>query len=277
VRVAGLTRLAACAALLWTAAPLGGVWPQNPDTMLPVDSAAKAKQLIQQSIQALGGPAFLGVKDSTCTGRLAQFSHNNEVTGYVRFIDFNKPPDHDRIEYSEKRNIISVWAGDKAWELDRGGVQDSVADVVARNQEDLKKDVNTLFRSRLKENGLSLRFGGAETVDLRLVDWIEVVDSEQRNMRIAIDRQTRLPSRTVIETLDRASRERFSETEYYSNFHSFDGIQTPLQIARDRNGRKVFQVFLEDCKYNTGLADSLFTRQSLEERFAQLNKGKKPK
>ncbi len=276
MRIARALRLAAAsAALLGTGA--AAVRAQNPDTMRPEESEAKARQLIQQSIQALGGSAYLGVKDVTCTGRLAQFSHNGEVTGYVRFLDLSKLPDRDRTEYSAKRNIISVWAGDQAWELDRGGVQEAPADVVARNQEDLKKDINTLFRSRLKEDGLSFRYGGVDTVDLRQVEWIEVTDSEGRVIRIAFDRQTRLPNRAVFETRDRASRERTSETEYYSNYHTLQGVETPLQIARDRNGQKVFQVFLEECKYNTGLTEDLFTRQSLEERFAQLNKGKKPK
>ena len=40
-------------------------------------------------------------------------------------------------------------------------------------------------------------------------------------------------------------------------------------------GRKNYQAFYEGCQYNTGLADALFTRESLEQRFAELNKGKK--
>lgn len=276
MRIAEALKLAAmCAGLLCIgAAPARA---QNPDTMRPEESTAKAKQLIQQAIQALGGSTYLGVKDITRNGRIAQFSHTGEVTGYVSFVDLTKLPDRDRIEYSGKRNIISVWAGDQAWELDRGGVQESPVDVAARNQERLKKDVDVLFRSRLNEKGLSFRYAGRDTVDLREADWIEVADREGRTMRIAIDRQTRLPSRAVFQTRDPVSRERNEEIEYFSNYHTFQGVETPLQIARDRNGRKVYQVFFEDCKYNTGLSEDLFTRQSLEQRFTQLNKGKKPK
>jgi hypothetical protein len=276
VRIARALKLAAmCAGLVYAgAAPARA---QNPDTMRPEESEAKAKQLIQQAIQALGGSAYLGVKDITRNGRIAQFSHTGEVTGYVSFVDFAKLPDRNRTEYSGKRNIISVWAGDQAWELDRGGVQESPADVAARNQEGLKKNVDMLFRSRLNEKGLAFRYAGNENVDLRQVDWVEVVDSEGRTMRIAIDRQTRLPSRAVYQTRDPASRERNEEIEYFSNYHTFQGVETPLQLARDRNGQKVYQVFFEDCKYNTSLSEDLFTRQSLEQRFGQLNKGKKVK
>ena len=52
---------------------------------------------------------------------------------------------------------------------------------------------------------------------------------------------------------------------------------TPLQRTRERNGFKLSQVFYDECKYNTSLDDSLFTRAALEQRFAQISKGKKPK
>ena len=67
------------------------------------------------------------------------------------------------------------------------------------------------------------------------------------------------------------------DTYYFSNYHTVQGIQTPLQVARERNGRKFFQVFYDECQYNTGLADSHFTKESLEQRFGELNKGKKKK
>jgi hypothetical protein len=58
---------------------------QNPDTMMPEASAAKAKQVLAQLIDAMGGPAYLGVRESQCSGRRALFGHNGEVTGFVLF------------------------------------------------------------------------------------------------------------------------------------------------------------------------------------------------
>ena len=56
------------------------------------------------------------------------------------------------------------------------------------------------------------------------------------------------------------------EVEHFSNFHPLDGIQTPFQIKRERNRIKIYQVFFDNCQYNTGLADSLFTRESLDDQ-----------
>jgi len=250
---------------------------QAPGTLLPDQSTAKAKDLIQRAIQALGGQAYLSVKDITRSGRFAQFGHTGDLTGYVQFYDYVKLPDKNRTEYFEKRNIISVYNGEQGWELDRGGVVEASTESLKRFQEGLKKDVDTLFRSRLNEEGITFRYGSTDILDLKQVEWVEVVDRERRTMRIALEVSTHLPIRAVYLTRDPATRQRVEEIEFFSNYHPVQGVQTPFQISRERNGLKVFQVFFKDCQYNTNLPDSFFTRESLDQRWAQLNKGKKKK
>jgi hypothetical protein len=101
---------------------------------------------------------------------------------------------------------------------------------------------------------------------------VELVDSEDRTVRIAFARSTHLPIRKVVVSRDSASRTKRDELEYYSNYHPISGIETPYQITRERNGMKVYQAFFESCEYNTNLSDSLFTRDSLEERWAKVGK-----
>ena len=60
--------------------------------------------------------------------------------------------------------------------------------------------------------------------------------------------------------------------EFYSNYHPLNGIETPFQIARERNGIKIFQVFFDKCEYNTNLADELYTRESLDDRWDKIDK-----
>jgi len=244
---------------------------------LPEQSAAKAKELIRQTIQALGGQAYLGVRDATCSGRFAQFGHSGDVTGYEQFFDYTKLPGKDRTEFSKKRNVIQVFNGNQGWELDRGGIQDASPDSVAEFQEGQKKDLDYLFHYRLNEPGMIFRYGGGDIVDLKEVDWVEVVDRERRTIRIAFDRATHLPTRAIYITRDPTTHERSEEVEYFSNYHPIQGVLTPFQVERERNGIKTFQLFLHDCQYNTGLSDALFTRASLEERWAKVSKGKKKK
>ena len=250
---------------------------QNPELMLPAQNAAKAKELVQQAIQALGGDAYLNLRDATCTFHVSQFGHSGELTGYAEIFEYTKLPDKDRTEVSSKHNIIEVYNGDKGWVLDRAGVEDASEDAINEHREDAKKDIDNILRNRIKEPGMVLRYAGPDVVDLKEADWVELTDSEGRTIRIAFDHSTHLPLRRVIVTRDPATRLQTEEKEYYSNYHPIEGIETPFQIASDRYGLKTSQIFVRDCQYNTGLSDSLFTKESLEERWAKLGKKKKKK
>lgn len=258
----------------WHAKPLQVVRAQNPDTLLPEQSAAKAKDLIQKAIQALGGKAFLEVRDQSAQVRLGQWDSKGQLSGYTRLYDFWKFPDKNRTEYSKKRNIIDVYRGDKGWTLDKGGVGDLPATQTESFQEGLKKDVFLLFRYRLNEEGMVFRWGGSDLLDMKRVDWIEVMDSDRRTMRIALDASTHLPMRAVYLTRNKETRVKSEEEELFANYYNIQGVMTPLQFTRIRNGRQVYQAFYEEVQYNTGLADDFFTKESLDAVWAKIGKKK---
>ncbi len=250
---------------------------QAPQDMMPAESAAKAKEILQQAVQGLGGTAYLNIRDVTCTGRLSQFGHSGELSGYESFVDYAVPPFKDRNENLPKRNIIAVMNGTKGWVLDRGGVSDASGADVAQFQEDVKKDLDYILRTRVKEPNMIFRYGGPDVVDLKEADWVELVDSENRTIRIAVAKSTHLPIRKIVDTRDANTRMKSDEIEVYSNYHAIQGIQTPFQIARERNGIKNYQVFFEKCEYNTNLSDSLFTKESLDERWEKTGKSERKK
>ena len=247
---------------------------QNPDTLLPEQSAAKAKQILQQLTDALGGPGYLNVRESDCEGRLARFGHNGELAGFTNFKDYWRYPDKNRTDYTKKGVIINLYNGDQGWTLDRGGVSELPAPAVADFQELVKKDINNLLRLRVKEPGMVFRYGGQDVVDLKTVDWVEITDSEQRTFRLAIDRSSHFLVRTMIITEDQSTRERSTETSIYSNFQLMDGVQTPLQITSDREGRRISQVFFSSCKYNPGFPEDFFSKAALEKRFSEVGSKK---
>jgi hypothetical protein len=247
------------------------------DDLMPAESAAKAKEILQQTIQGLGGSAYLNIRDVTCTGRLSQFGHSGELSGFEKFVDYTIPPFKDRTENLPKRNIIQVMSGDKGWVLDRGGVSDASGADVAHFQEDTAKDIDYILRTRIKQPGMIFRYAGSDVVDLKEADWVEIVDPENRTIRIAITKNTHLPIRKVVDRRDANTRMKSGEVEFYSNYQPVDGVQTPFQITRERNGIKIYQVFFESCQYNTNLSDSLFTKQSLDERWEKVGKGARKK
>ncbi len=245
---------------------------QDKDYLTPQESEAKAKELIQRGIQALGGERYLKAHDIYCDGRLAQFDSQGQVSGYPEIFDYILFPDKNRTEYFKKRNIIYVTNGDKGWSLDRAGVEDLPAESGAEHSEDLKIDIHNVLRFRLKEEGMHFRYQGKDMVDLKPSEWVEITDRDRRVIRIAFVQATGLPIRAKFVTRDKETRVRTEETEYYSNYQTLDSIETPLRVYRERNGRMVHQLFWNTCSYNTGVDESFFTREALEQVWAKLKK-----
>ena len=117
-----------------------------------------------------------------------------------------------------------------------------------------------------------------DLIDLKPVDWIELVDRDEHTYRIAVQRENHLMVRFTVITQDSTSRERTEEVTSYSNYHPLDGVQTPLQVTRTRNDRRILQAFYDTCSYNPNLPADFFTRAGLEQRFNEVgSRGDKKK
>ena len=262
---------------------------QNADNMMPEQSEAKGKQILRDLIAGLGGPGYTEVRESECSGLRALFGHSGDLTGYITFNDFRQYPDKARIEYTRKgRNtillslvgldgldfahggiVIALYNGDRGWSYDRSGVSELPAASVTEFQEATKRSVDNLLRFRLKEPGLSIRFGGSDTVDLRQVDWVEINESEGRKYRLAVNRSTHLLDRVVVSTEDTENQQVDDDTTIYTNYQLKDSVWTPMQFTREHNGRRTAQFFLDSCRYNPGFPQDLFSKDSLKARGAE--------
>jgi hypothetical protein len=257
---------------------------QRADTMMPEQSVAKGKQILSDLINALGGPGYTQVRESQCQGRRALFGHNGAVTGYIDFIDYRRYPDSDRTEYIGKgRNtilqsligidgldfahggvVITLFNRNQGWTYDRSGVSEAPATSVTDFQEQVKRNIDNLLRLRLNEEGMSVRFDGSDTVDLKQVEWVELADREQRTFRLAVDRSTHLLVRGIVITKNEETQQIDEDVAIYTNYQLRDSVWVPLQISRERNGRRTSQYFYDTCKFNPSFPDSLFTKDSLK-------------
>ena len=261
--------------------------------MLPDESAAKAKQVLQQVIAALGGPAYLNVRDSECDGRIEDFNVN--VGGVADYTDFRALwlfPDKTRTEYSTKGArpntlelifggfpyfthgglTVAVFNGDQGWMLDKSGLADQPEDMIKNFKEQLKTDMDHMLRARLNESGVEAHYAGPDVIDLKEADWIEFGDREHHEMRLGVERATHLPLRWVVTTRDPATREPTEVTTKYMLYMTVGGVKAPLSLDLYRNDRRITQTFLSECKFNSGLDPQLFTRASLEQRAAEAKK-----
>jgi hypothetical protein len=263
---------------------------QNPDTIDPDKSAAMARHIVDQLIDALGGPLYLSMTGRQCDGRRALIGHSGELAGYIGLKDSWLYPDKDRVDYvAHSRNtllgfiigvqdldithggvVITLFTGDQGWVMDRGGVSEMPAATVTQFQAAVKQNVDNLLRLRIKDPNLNLRWGGLGTVDLHPIDWVEVTDSEGFNIRLAVDKSTHLLVRSVATSTDEEFNQTREDVTIYSNYQPKGGIQIPMQITRERDGRRLQQVFYDNCEPSPSLPPDFFTHEGLEKRFKEV-------
>ena len=277
-----------CVMLLvaWAVLAPGALAQQRADTMMPEASVAKGKEILRDLINAFGGAGYTEVRESVCEGRRVLFGHNGEPMGNIGFADYRRFPDKDRTEYIGRGHntilpflvgidgldwshggvVITLYNGERGWSFDRSGVNDLPASSISDFQEQVKRNVDNLLRLRLAEPGMSVRFGGSDTVDLKQVDWVELADSGGRTFRLAVDRTTHLLVRSTVITKDEETQQINEDVSIYSNYQLKDSVWTPLQISREHNGRRAVQIFYDTCRYNPGFPDALFGKESLSKR-----------
>ena len=263
---------------------------QNPDTVAPEQSAAMAKKILDQVIEARGGQPYLSMTERQCDGRRALIGHSGELAGYVGLKDAWGYPDKNRTDYiAHSRNtmlgfiigvqdldithggtVITLFSGDQGWIMDRGGVSEMPVGSVSQFQEAVKQNLDNLLRVTAKQEGTRLRWAGLGTVDLHPVDWVEMTDAGDLNVRVAVDRWTHLPLRSVVTTQDPEFNQTREDVAIYTNYQSKGGIQMPMQVTRERDGRRQLQVFYDDCHPNPGLPADFYTREALDKRFKEV-------
>jgi hypothetical protein len=260
---------------------------QNPESMSPDDNKAKARQLLNLSIQALGGSAYRNQSESDCEGRVAKFDRNGATLGYSMMRSYWQYPDKSRVEYVVKTTkggmfailwgnlpikggeFIQLFDGDKGWTMDRGGVNDADATVVEEFQAGLKRQLRNLLLTRANEDGVFLYYAGLGVSDMREVDWVDFNDENDNKVRLALDHQSHLPLRTVATTANEETHDRDQDVAIYSNYREFQGVQTPLQISREHNGQRTHQIFYTSCSNAPNLPADFFTEASLQKKFKE--------
>src|SRR5882672_7699971 len=82
-----------------------------------LENSRKARALLDQTIQALGGQAYLSIHDIQQEGRTYSFHHGQPTSNGVLFWRFVEFPDKERIEVTKQRDIAYLYVGDKGYEI----------------------------------------------------------------------------------------------------------------------------------------------------------------
>jgi hypothetical protein len=232
------------------------------------DPAVRGRQILDQAIQALGGQAYLNLRDYRWEGRGFSFDHFEEIAGMSPLIEYDRLPDKYRQVQGKNRDYIVVMNGDHGWDSSYRGVAPMPAADVERIRFGRKLSFDVILRFRLNEPGAEVLFTGSDFVDGQLVDIVEFSDAGRNLARLSIARDSHLPIRRE---WDRKlpNREREQNVEILTKYHAAKGgvVQFPFYVGRQRNGIKVSEFFIEGIDTSHRLDDSLFQRPAGKERI----------
>ncbi|MBV9180104.1 MAG: hypothetical protein JO356_02230 [Acidobacteria bacterium] len=223
------------------------------------ENATKAKAIIDEGIQALGGAAYLGWQNMTFEGRSYSFHHGEANSVGTLFWRFKKFPDKDRIELTKKRDVIELFSGDKGYEITFRGVRnldekEELAPYLRRRHFSLE----IVLRQWLNEPGLALFYDGQTVAAQKETEQVTIMNAKNEGVTINFDVNTHLPVKKSFTWRDPVDRQRNLEEEIYDNYRRVDGIMTPYDITRTFNGDMAAQSFLTSANYNQSLSDGLF-------------------
>jgi hypothetical protein len=248
------------AILLLAATALAQTEMAPPSQSIPVDqeNARRAKAVLDQTIKALGGSAYMNIKDISQEGRTFSFYHGRPSSLGVVFWRFYKFPDKDRIELTKQRDVIYVYQGDKGYEVTFKGPhpQDpkDLTDYLRRRHFSL----DWVLRKWLLEPGIALFYEGQTVAEEKPVEQVTVMNAHNEGVTLYVGIDDHLPVKKTFSWRDTTDKERNIEDEVYDNYRDVQGIMTPHTVTRFYNGDMSSQRFITKVGYNQGTSDSQF-------------------
>ena len=220
----------------------------------------KARALVDQMIQALGGQAYLTVQDYYAEGRSGSY-HNESLQGTVLFYRFWKWPDKERIEVTKQRDIVQLYVGDQAYEITYRGVrpidihkEEKAGQAIVRRYYSLEN----VLRTWMKEPGILLLDEGPGISEGHMAEKLTIINSKNESVTIFVDPTTHLPLEKHFSTRDPRYRERDEEVLVYGDWKVIQGINTPRMTLIKRNGETISQQIILNITYSVHPADALF-------------------
>lgn len=238
--------------------------PSQAGSSLPVDEAGarKAKTLLDQAIQALGGQAYLEVRNFQQTGRTYSFYHGRPTGNGVLFWRFIEFPEKERVEVTKERDVAYVYAGDKGYEITYRGphpMETKDMDDYLRRR---KFSLEAMLRTWINDRTVALFYEGTALAGNAPADRVTLINSKDEAVTLYLDSETHLPVKKSITWRDPVDKQRNVEEETWDNYRPVQGVMTPYGFTRYYNGDMQTQRFVFTTSYNEALNPAMFDPNS---------------
>ena len=229
----------------------------------------KGKELLRLCLEALGGEAFLKMRDRVQTGRAYQFYQEQlrglaVVTYYLRYDFAPSSPEpgwigiRERRDFGKNKDWSSLFFDGKGYEITFRGAQPYPEDYMQQYRERVRRDIFYILKYRTEEPGTIIESMGSEIIDLAPTDAVRITDGDNKTVTVYLLKSNHLPMRQEYVRRDPKTREVVRERGHYSKYRSTAGVTLPWTTLLERDGEKIFEMFVETMEVNKGLEDSVF-------------------
>jgi hypothetical protein len=260
-------------ALSWSQAAA----PKPPVNLNDSDNARKARALLDQALQALGGQAYLSYQNRFEEGRYYPLYHGRTNTLGIPYNYYVQYPDKDRFEVlaekdihvipgtidiggikSKKSVIVLIHNGMKGYETTYKGTAPQDPEELANYLRRRQHSLEWVFRKWSNDPSVALFSEGVAVVDSRTADQVSLLNSQNDSVTVYLDQNTHLPIKTSYSWRDPTDKQRNTEEEIYDLYKPVEGIMTPHSITRNFNGDVSMQRFINTVRYNVNLPETAF-------------------
>ena len=249
--------LIACAALAQDTPPA-----TPPSTSKPIApenaNSRKARAILQQMIDALGGQAYMDIQTIEQQGRAYSYFNNQPNSMGTPFWLFLKLPDKERVEFTKQRDVVSIYVGDKGFEKTYKGVAPMDPDELRKYWRQHLHSLEYVLRVWLPDPTTALFYDGPAVAEQKPCDSVTLMNAKNDSVTIFINSENHLPVKKTFQWRDPADNLKNDEGETFDNWRREDGMWTPHTILRSHNGETTSERFLTVVKYNTPMPDSMF-------------------
>jgi hypothetical protein len=230
-------------------------------------NAAQARTALDAMVQALGGQAWLTMKNQMRQGHVAAFYQGKPNVGTTKYWEFHAWPDRDRIEFTTHRDVVQFYLGRTGSEVTYKGKaplpQEQVDDYLLRRDH----SIETAVKLWLNDPKTILIYEGQHLAARHLADQVTLISPENEAITILMDTQTHLPLRRSFEWRDPVYKDKNVDAEEYDDYHTMNGFPTPFTITRFKNNDMTRQYFLDHVSYSQELPADLWSVDAAEHRL----------
>jgi len=239
-------------------AQLATTSPASPED----ENTRKAKEMIQQAIQALGGQAYLNIRDREQSGRTYTLHHGQQNSNGLLFWSFTEFPDKERFELTKERDVAELFIGDKGYEITYKGVHFMEEKDLVEYLRQRHFSLDAVLRSWVNQPGVIFLFEGNAIAAQHETFKVTLINPKDESVTLYLDTDTHLPIKKSFTWRDPVDRQKNLEEEVYDNYKPVSGIMAPNNVTRYFNGDMSRQRFYFTVTINQGLDQAMFDPNS---------------